>query len=1022
LVSSNYDPLITTDIDYASPPNLTELTGQTVPLLGVGTVGSGAANEANQVHVTPTALDEGQTEIAWWISGENTKSLLKEVEEPTGPFGWRERFTSSTRPDEAVYSITDPDGLAKVTSRSSLNLISNNEALDADQGETLTGNYFHDLTTYSRGLLTNTATGGWRRDLSLMSEQWMEPGFPSSNLPFFTLRPGVETAAGRASANGAGSAGNLIYPWSVESDFTVNGGASNNQESGGASVSWDALVDFAQQYRKVSSIDASGRIRTPLEAVDPRDAIPRRPVLARVHWVFSYMSRGSRVADSPAAGEPAFETYRAYIVASPVVTFWNPYNVAIPGYDEFTMRFLNPVIPVKFKFKVGDEEQVDFYGIDNFAENNRINFIMSADTAEWAPGESRVYSATSLAGSGGATIDDATNAYKIELAPGYRTDGGARYALFKEYNADGTRAAGTKLVGAPEDVVTVTVEMEEETAFKIEILPQNGIDVAMMDILYSVPKATSDQYYDDLEIVNDGNVTLFDVEEGEKFPERFLVAVMQLRNLKVSSTDTKGYAHTKPNLFFSSNPYGNHELLDAYPYDWKFFTELNNTENLPFANKIDDDVSSGYVGTSFRATEGLERLVVYEIPIQPLRSLGELQHFDINYYNPLPPYTANPIGNSHASSLIAPNALWMTAEIANESNRASYDHSYVANHLLFDDWFVSSIAPEVQTGTASVNRETQDVYEDFLSGAEPLANEAYVPAAGVTAAGATGNLLSDTDAWHDIASQIEVDGMFNVNSTSVEAWTALLSHLNEAAMPYVSNRNGDISLESGSVDTHPVSRSTIAGDPSANLDPTMSQVGTHMRLSQAQVVALATQIVAQVKRRGPFLSLSEFVNRQLTDADVDLALAGAIEAALIELSEMSSSENPYVDMQSVFDNVTVLRSPEFPEAAAEGNVAYGFPGWVRQADVLRPIAPVFSARDDTFVIRAYGERKDPITGKTRASAWCEAVVQRRADYVDADADDSTVLPSDITLSSEANKRFGRRFSIVSFRWLSPDEV
>lgn len=83
---------------------------------------------------------------------------------------------------------------------------------------------------------------------------------------------------------------------------------------------------------------------------------------------------------------------------------------------------------------------------------------------------------------------------------------------------------------------------------------------------------------------------------------------------------------------------------------------------------------------------------------------------------------------------------------------------------------------------------------------------------------------------------------------------------------------------------------------------------------------------------------------------------------------------------------------------------------------------MLSAHDDTFIIRAYGESKHSVTGETESSAWCEAIVQRRADYVDSVADDSTVMPSESTLTSEINKRFGRRFSVISFRWLSSDDV
>jgi len=108
---------------------------------------------------------------------------------------------------------------------------------------------------------------------------------------------------------------------------------------------------------------------------------------------------------------------------------------------------------------------------------------------------------------------------------------------------------------------------------------------------------------------------------------------------------------------------------------------------------------------------------------------------------------------------------------------------------------------------------------------------------------------------------------------------------------------------------------------------------------------------------------------------------------------------------------------QFKDAAVGFN-AYGLPGWTRQADVLRPLAPILSARDDTFVIRAYGDARDASGTTITARAVCEAVVRRTREYVDpADAADITTLPK-----SPANVTFGRRFEIVSFRWLSSNEI
>ncbi len=102
-----------------------------------------------------------------------------------------------------------------------------------------------------------------------------------------------------------------------------------------------------------------------------------------------------------------------------------------------------------------------------------------------------------------------------------------------------------------------------------------------------------------------------------------------------------------------------------------------------------------------------------------------------------------------------------------------------------------------------------------------------------------------------------------------------------------------------------------------------------------------------------------------------------------------------------------------------GQRSTAIPGWLTQADVLQAIGPVISARSDTFTIRTYGEVANPVTGETSARAWCEAVVQRLPDYVNT-TDPATVAPASLTAGD--NKTFGRRFRVVSFRWLSPDAI
>ena len=92
---------------------------------------------------------------------------------------------------------------------------------------------------------------------------------------------------------------------------------------------------------------------------------------------------------------------------------------------------------------------------------------------------------------------------------------------------------------------------------------------------------------------------------------------------------------------------------------------------------------------------------------------------------------------------------------------------------------------------------------------------------------------------------------------------------------------------------------------------------------------------------------------------------------------------------------------------------------ITQGDLMQGLAAVATVRGDTFKVRAYGEALSPDGKTVQASAWCEAVVQRIPEYVSAE-DEPQIMPGD--LKSEANQLFGRRFVVVSFRWLNREEV
>lgn len=92
--------------------------------------------------------------------------------------------------------------------------------------------------------------------------------------------------------------------------------------------------------------------------------------------------------------------------------------------------------------------------------------------------------------------------------------------------------------------------------------------------------------------------------------------------------------------------------------------------------------------------------------------------------------------------------------------------------------------------------------------------------------------------------------------------------------------------------------------------------------------------------------------------------------------------------------------------------------WLTQGDIMTALAPVLFPRSDTFVIRSYGEAVNPTTGATEGRAWCEVTVQRVPEYFDKTQPEETAS-ADL---NPLNQRYGRRFKVISFRWLTRSDI
>jgi hypothetical protein len=222
-------------------------------------------------------------------------------------------------------------------------------------------------------------------------------------------------------------------------------------------------------------------------------------------------------------------------------------------------------------------------------------------------------------------------------------------------------------------------------------------------------------------------------------------------------------------------------------------------------------------------------------------------------------------------------------------------------------------------------------------------------------------------------------GAFNINSTSIPAWSAVLGGVKIPAWSHGSGAGASTAALNNAFFRLPNGGQELAADPLTNIAANEYARGART-LTDAEVTQLATAVVSALKARGrPFPTLASFVN------------AGVIANAIASVTTIN-----------------------------QGLAAYS-PGSLSQADVLTAIAPFITPRSDTFLVRAYGDVQNPVTNAVEGRVWCEALVQRLPDLT-APASGTLDAAIDPLAPSPAKYPFGRRFKIVSFRWLSPSDI
>ncbi|HEY9250470.1 MAG TPA: hypothetical protein VIO38_15130, partial [Rariglobus sp.] len=402
-----------------------------------------------------------------------------------------------------------------------------------------------------------------------------------------------------------------------------------------------------------------------------------------------------------------------------------------------------------------------------------------------------------------------------------------------------------------------------------------------------------------------------------------------------------------------------------------------------------------YWGGSVDDSAGTTHAILFDVLRQgeQIVSLGRLGQVNWGVDGKHPAY---PLGNSFAS-------VFYPAD--------KPDYGYVLNEALWDRFFLSTLPVSLAT-------RPDNLPDSRLRFHDPAGAPALTP-------------LEGMNGYQLAATRLMIDGAFNINSTSTEAWTAFLGSVQAAGYAYQSRAGAHTDP---AVRAFPRVQNLHDPDPTASGSPdSMYEWTGYRQLDATQLKALATRIVAAIKARShPARSLAEFINRDLSQPATDVRnQEGIVQAAI---SAVVNTDTPVSGSGVGLGNLPGLntaktvpdanapklfKNADNPDAARGKLRSTGAPGFLMQSDLLSPLAPAMSARSDTFRVRTYGEVRNPVTGDINGRAWCEAVVQRMPEFVGGEAAE---LKLDDAVLGAASKAFGRKFVIVQFRWLGPDEI
>ncbi|MFC0017571.1 hypothetical protein [Roseibacillus persicicus] len=1074
-----------TDFAYANQST----SSSSVKLLGEGTFGTGTGEAPIRSELIPIKSTSGDAEsgnLAWTVLSEDTKVRLDLYRDDTRPTDNHHLASNLTFPetyyrdalDISSYSPTDESDWGSLISSRTLDAASGSGNANSAAKE-----HFFDYTTYSRGVLSDVANGGLKRDLTTILENDL-------------------------------LAGQRVYSGTT-SPFGV------------ADPHWSYLSDYYNQYLNFQDGDATEPVNVTANLAPPSprtfdvndsspEAVALKPVVAKLQILFSMVTHtlasidGSNAAATYAREDPRYTHLKPWLVFEPVITLWNPYSVPIE-FDGVSIGL--DKIPVAFRFAKqagrtgaadlrivdsGDSRVTRNYwplsnfvwgsvsggsgksdAITNFSFNIRGGDMengLSREPIRLEPGENKIFTALVKQGdtwgevkrdfviqSGNSVgAEKASSLVKnVDFVEGWNPTGGFRFdhlarylqyrnpqSLYSFEQRAFSSPSSTDIKSSwfhwcalrPQDSIIVKAKLSnndansdsEDDAMKdftmlVEMDRLGGISDT--EILGSSFRVTEKDrlYEEDTDLIIERSFTAVELEQRDSDSNRggktpFAVFTMTAKSSNDLLSPTKGWLYGNPALIaYDQDEDEAPQPVQSYEFSFRNVDSLN---GFPMVEIVPegDSINRGYFGSGQSAETGLTASPMFVLPTTPMVSLGQFQAANL-IAAVRPPFFNYPFGNSHAHPLLDSDSV---------VDGTFVDHSYLLNQKLWDSYYFSGLSK----GTSQSNEPS---VRNFIEGESTLTPrlQPYI-SSGESDDEVVDKLSGDLEtSSREIAAYQMLEGPFNVHSTSVAAWKSLIMSAFEIEvpardgdrhsvsgasafsrfLPSYSESSGDLSLAAGSGDVGGTAR-----------DRAERWLGFH-RLTDDQAELLAEEIVEQIKNRciddeGPFLSLSEFVNRRVGGRNESFSQKGVLQTAIDLANDPTGASNragegTEGELFSLVDGVGIqnvddrVKNPD----ALIGNTAEGSPATLLQGDLLQSLGSLLTVRSDTFRIRAYGNSVAK-NGQIQAQAWCEAIVQRVPEFVDSTQTPGTQFDD----LNPSNAAFGRRFKIVSFAWLSPEEV